>query len=116
MRIRQPNSSAPTLMTASLTSTSISFQATDVASEAATQSISALGRRRQPRPMTTLAPIVFNAPSVKIITAPSGPKQDCAIGFIGLFFSTFFGGHNLDWPSPEEQYTYFRDFKMRINR
>jgi hypothetical protein len=45
----------------------------------------------------------------------AGPSSDCSIGFIGLFFSTFFGGHTLDWSPNQDQYTYFKDFKMRIN-
>ena len=65
---------------------------------------------------THVAPIVINAPPVKLVTAaPSESDDGCAIGFIGLFFSTFFGGHTADWASPKDQYTYFRDFGMWIN-
>jgi len=31
-----------------------------------------------------------------VITAPPSSNDDCQIGFIGLFFSTFFGGHTPD--------------------
>lgn len=44
---------------------------------------------------------------------PPGIDQ-CAVGFIGLFFSTFFGGHTDDWSPSEDQYTYFKDFKVGI--
>jgi hypothetical protein len=49
-------------------------------------------------------------------TAPvSQATQDCSIGFIGLFFSTFFGGHTADWSPSSDQYTYFKEFQMWIN-
>ncbi|WWC69085.1 uncharacterized protein I206_103021 [Kwoniella pini CBS 10737] len=41
---------------------------------------------------------------------------DCERGFVGLFFSTFFGGHTETWASPKEQNTYFRNFRIRINQ
>ncbi|CCM04522.1 uncharacterized protein FIBRA_06703 [Fibroporia radiculosa] len=37
------------------------------------------------------------------------------VKFTGLFFSTFFGGHDPDWASPKDQYTWFKDFSMTIN-
>lgn len=46
---------------------------------------------------------------------PSQALQDCSIGFIGLFFSTFFGGHTADWSPSSDQYTYFKEFQMWIN-
>ncbi|KAH3735987.1 uncharacterized protein LOC127850590 [Dreissena polymorpha] len=30
----------------------------------------------------------------------------------GLFFSTFFGGHDSSWASPSDTYTYYRNFKI----
>ncbi|KAK8864571.1 hypothetical protein IAR55_001821 [Kwoniella newhampshirensis] len=87
-----------------------------------------------PRPASTLLPntqpMIIKAPQVKIITLPSPPPppsqphpvtthkssvDGCNIGFMGLFFSTFFGGHTDDWASPKDQYAYFRDFKMWVN-
>jgi hypothetical protein len=40
---------------------------------------------------------------------------NCGVGFIGLFFSTFFGGHTADWATPKEQVTYYKDFEMWAN-
>ncbi|WRT67512.1 uncharacterized protein IL334_004484 [Kwoniella shivajii] len=55
-----------------------------------------------------------------IITMPRPhrhiPSVACERGFIGLFFSTFFGGHTESWASPREQNTYFRNFRIRINQ
>ncbi|KAG9318031.1 hypothetical protein JVU11DRAFT_94 [Chiua virens] len=32
--------------------------------------------------------------------------------FLGLFFSTFFGGHGKKYATPREQYTWFKDFEI----
>ncbi|KAG8217141.1 hypothetical protein J3R82DRAFT_5200 [Butyriboletus roseoflavus] len=32
--------------------------------------------------------------------------------FLGLFFSTFFGGHGKQYATPKEQYTWFKDFAI----
>ncbi|TFY79184.1 hypothetical protein EWM64_g4826 [Hericium alpestre] len=37
------------------------------------------------------------------------------IGFSGLFFSTFFGGHDTGYASPKDQYTWFKGFALTIN-
>lgn len=37
------------------------------------------------------------------------------VGFTGLFFSTFFGGHEDKYATPRDQYTWFKDFAMTIN-
>ncbi|KAF7441236.1 hypothetical protein PC9H_001585 [Pleurotus ostreatus] len=34
------------------------------------------------------------------------------VGFIGLFFSTFFGGHEQKFATPRDQYAWFKDFSM----
>ncbi|KAK7688891.1 hypothetical protein QCA50_007582 [Cerrena zonata] len=36
-------------------------------------------------------------------------------GFIGMFFSTFFGGHDSQYATPRDQYAWFKDFAMSIN-
>ncbi|KAJ9476900.1 Alginate lyase [Pseudozyma hubeiensis] len=33
----------------------------------------------------------------------------------GILFSTFFGGATKDWATPIDQYSYFKDFSVRIN-
>ncbi|KAI0355080.1 hypothetical protein OH77DRAFT_1496264 [Trametes cingulata] len=37
------------------------------------------------------------------------------VGFTGLFFSTFFGGHEAKYATPRDQFTWFKDFAMTIN-
>ncbi|KAF9003837.1 hypothetical protein BDZ89DRAFT_1145837 [Hymenopellis radicata] len=37
------------------------------------------------------------------------------VGFIGIFFSTFFGGHEDKWASPKDQYAWFKDFGLLLN-
>jgi hypothetical protein len=53
--------------------------------------------------------------STDLATPVSQATPDCSIGFIGLFFSTFFGGHTADWSPSSDQYTYFKEFQMWIN-
>jgi len=53
--------------------------------------------------------------STELAAPVSQATQDCSIGFIGLFFSTFFGGHTSDWSPSSDQYTYFKEFQMWIN-
>lgn len=68
-------------------------------------------------PTPTASPLVNAAePGSTELAAPvSQVTQDCSIGFIGLFFSTFFGGHTADWSPSSDQYTYFKEFQMWIN-
>ena len=33
-------------------------------------------------------------------------------GINGMFFSTFFGGSDSSWATPEDQYTYFRNMQL----
>ncbi|KAK4688832.1 hypothetical protein P7C73_g1269, partial [Tremellales sp. Uapishka_1] len=62
-------------------------------------------------PDPELLPAPFDASAAVSIEE----NKDGSIGFIGLFFSTFFGGHTADWATPKDQYTYFKDFAMSIN-
>lgn len=34
------------------------------------------------------------------------------VGFLGLFFSTFFGGHDAKYATPRDQYAWFKDFAV----
>ncbi|KAF8191612.1 hypothetical protein K438DRAFT_1970591 [Mycena galopus ATCC 62051] len=34
------------------------------------------------------------------------------VPFVGIFFSTFFGGHGEQYDTPEDQYTWFKDFSL----
>ncbi|WWD03341.1 hypothetical protein V865_001393 [Kwoniella europaea PYCC6329] len=68
-----------------------------------------------------LQPVILKSPPGQVMKSSEELKNHiqsqtpCRVGFIGLFFSTFFGGHTSDWASPKDQYTYYRDFKMWIN-
>ncbi|KAG6817051.1 hypothetical protein H0H87_000463 [Tephrocybe sp. NHM501043] len=42
-------------------------------------------------------------------------SQGEPVGFTGLFFSSFFGGHEPRYATPTDQYSYFRRFSMIIN-
>ncbi|WWD09742.1 hypothetical protein V865_007870 [Kwoniella europaea PYCC6329] len=71
-----------------------------------------------PPPPSPKAPgILLPVPHVESITRPHRHIDNvaCERGFVGLFFSTFFGGHTETWASPKEQNTYFRNFRIRIN-
>ncbi|OCF71470.1 hypothetical protein I204_07528 [Kwoniella mangroviensis CBS 8886] len=67
-----------------------------------------------PKAPGILLPVLPHADS---ITRPHRHLDNvaCERGFVGLFFSTFFGGHTETWASPKEQNTYFRNFRIRIN-
>jgi hypothetical protein len=64
---------------------------------------------------TTSASLWSGTDATGLAAPASQATQDCSIGFIGLFFSTFFGGHTADWAPSSDQYTYFKDFQMWIN-
>ncbi|KAI0781497.1 hypothetical protein BD413DRAFT_600822 [Trametes elegans] len=51
-----------------------------------------------------------DAPFAAVAVASPTP-----IGFTGLFFSTFFGGHEPKYATPKDQFTWFKDFAMTIN-
>ncbi|KAG8986657.1 hypothetical protein FRB94_003138 [Tulasnella sp. JGI-2019a] len=48
-----------------------------------------------------------------VLNAPPGGSP--MIGFVGIFFSTFFGGHEDNWATPTDQRTFFKDFALQIN-
>jgi hypothetical protein len=67
--------------------------------------------------------VIPNAVASSIVTEDDGPLEiqkitksisNEPVGFAGLFFSTFFGGHDQEYASPREQFTYFKDFEMAI--
>ncbi|KAI0046920.1 polysaccharide lyase family 14 protein [Auriscalpium vulgare] len=74
-----------------------------------TQTLSALAVLGAQVPLPIAVPVdevdAFSEDSV-----PDGP-----IGFSGLFFSTFFGGHESDYATPKDQTVWFKDFGIRIN-
>ncbi|KAJ3731652.1 hypothetical protein DFJ43DRAFT_1078400 [Lentinula guzmanii] len=46
---------------------------------------------------------------------PANSSSSPTPGFIGLFFSTFFGGHEKQYASPKDQLVWFKDFAMSKN-
>ncbi|KII89406.1 polysaccharide lyase family 14 protein [Plicaturopsis crispa FD-325 SS-3] len=55
------------------------------------------------RVVTTALPVLDNAARTPVV------------GFQGIFFSTFFGGHEQRYATPRDQYTWFKDFAMTSN-
>ncbi|KAH9890544.1 hypothetical protein C8Q73DRAFT_704682 [Cubamyces lactineus] len=55
--------------------------------------------------------IESGVPSVAVEKAAASTP----VGFTGLFFSTFFGGHEPKYATPKDQFTWFKDFAMNIN-
>lgn len=48
-------------------------------------------------------------------SAATAAAPEPAFGFTGIFFSTFFGGHDPTWASPTDQHVWFKDFGIQIN-
>jgi hypothetical protein len=63
------------------------------------------------------APTIFIADKISVLinTITSDSSDKPAVGFVGLFFSTFFGGHGDGWATPKQQYTWFKDFAITRN-
>jgi len=64
---------------------------------------------------------VFAAQPVVTVTTTPGLRlaeassEEPSASFTGLFFSTFFGGHEPEFATPTDQYTGFKDFLIEIN-
>jgi len=59
---------------------------------------------------------VLVADSVTLLNNSTGDSSDQqAVGFVGLFFSTFFGGHGERYATLKKQYTWFKDFAITRN-
>lgn len=54
-------------------------------------------------------------PPIIVFENPMFSQSVGAVGFSGLFFSTFFGGHNAEYATPKDQYSYFGDFAITVN-
>ncbi|KAJ7063641.1 hypothetical protein C8F01DRAFT_85895 [Mycena amicta] len=56
-----------------------------------------------------------NTTTVYPTMAPSSeqaaPRSE-PVSFSGIFFSTFFGGQGPEWATPDDQYTWFKDFSL----
>ncbi|KAG1798795.1 uncharacterized protein BJ212DRAFT_1305654 [Suillus subaureus] len=60
------------------------------------------------------APTILVADGISV-DSTGGSNDEPAVGFVGLFFSTFFGGHGDGWATPKQQYTWFKDFAIMRN-
>jgi len=49
---------------------------------------------------------------VRVLTAPGAVGGISGIPFSGVFFSTFFGGHDPSWGPSKDEYAYFADFAV----
>ncbi|KAH7106758.1 hypothetical protein BKA62DRAFT_215197 [Auriculariales sp. MPI-PUGE-AT-0066] len=73
-------------------------------------------RRRQlavPSSMTTAQAPKWTPPIIVFDDPSRDPSR--AIGFAGMFFSSFFGGHEPEYATPRDQYVYFADFELSVN-
>ncbi|KAG2126839.1 hypothetical protein DEU56DRAFT_915952 [Suillus clintonianus] len=62
------------------------------------------------------APTILVADRASVLSNSTSDSSDQqAVGFVGLFFSTFFGGHGDGWATPKQQYTWFKDFAITRN-
>lgn len=62
------------------------------------------------------APTTLVADGISVLSnSTSDSSDEPAVGFVGLFFSTFFGGHGDGWATPKQQYTWFKDFAITRN-
>jgi hypothetical protein len=56
------------------------------------------------------------SPSIEAVPIPSpSGSSGKLLGFTGIFFSTFFGGHEAQWASPSDQHAFFTGFSLRTN-
>jgi hypothetical protein len=81
--------------------------------------------RRRTQPSFDTARPLFVIPSGQLVLGTPRDRStpvlqsvqkapDGAAGFSGLFFSTFFGGHDRSWESPREQFVWFGRFEMAV--
>ncbi|KAJ7700842.1 hypothetical protein B0H17DRAFT_213241 [Mycena rosella] len=68
---------------------------------------------------TTTTTTLFATVTVYPTLAPGSEQtapRTVPVGFIGIFFSTFFGGHGPAYATPRDQYVWFKDFVLVFNR
>ncbi|KAJ7491070.1 hypothetical protein FB451DRAFT_630594 [Mycena latifolia] len=68
---------------------------------------------------TTTTSTLFTAVTVYPTLAPGSEQaapRTVPVGFIGIFFSTFFGGHGPAYATPKDQFAWFKDFELVFNR
>jgi len=75
---------------------------------------------REDGPDVTVTSYLFENAKVQSVVPmnlQAAPKSTAApaVGFSGLFFSTFFGGSSQDYATPVDQFTWFKNFSMVIN-
>ncbi|KAF8550910.1 hypothetical protein OG21DRAFT_1478362 [Imleria badia] len=65
-----------------------------------------------PKAAVIVDPPTTTARRVTPITLDEDEDAPQPAEFLGLFFSTFFGGHGKKYATPKEQYTWFKDFAI----
>ncbi|KAF8894845.1 hypothetical protein BD779DRAFT_1503226 [Infundibulicybe gibba] len=77
---------------------------------------------QEPNKTTVNTPYEIQRPTSSETPAASDRSPDIPqvttehpVGFTGLFFSTFFGGHEERYATPRDQYVWFKDFGMSCN-
>ncbi|EJU05879.1 NADP-binding protein [Dacryopinax primogenitus] len=72
--------------------------------------VAGAGTHRPPERGTNTSLKPKTSKTTKGATSPHGPP-----GFSGIFFSTFFGGSGPEWATPEETWTWFKDFELVVH-
>lgn len=68
-------------------------------------------------PTATMTTVVYPSATPNDIMFAIEDVEEASqpVRFTGLFFSTFFGGHEPEFATPKDQYAWFKDFSMTIN-
>ncbi|KAJ7932664.1 hypothetical protein B0H13DRAFT_766787 [Mycena leptocephala] len=69
-----------------------------------------------PAETTTASTVTTTVIVYPTLLSEQAAPQTEPVGFIGIFFSTFFGGHGASYATPRDQYVWFKDFNLVFNR
>ncbi|KAF7353818.1 Polysaccharide lyase family 14 protein [Mycena venus] len=65
--------------------------------------------------MSTVTTTVIVYPTLLPASDQAAPRTG-PVEFVGIFFSTFFGGHGAAYTTPRDQYVWFKDFALALNQ
>jgi len=65
---------------------------------------------------STLTTTVVVYPTLLPVSDQAAAPRTVPIGFVGIFFSTFFGGHGAAYTTPRDQYVWFKDFALVLDQ
>ncbi|PPQ82372.1 hypothetical protein CVT25_008333 [Psilocybe cyanescens] len=54
-------------------------------------------------------------PTVMVRSSEANSLKESEVKFVGIFFSTFFGGHEPKYATPQDQHVWFKDFSLTYN-